>query len=289
MFDLQDRVTESVVGAVTPQITRAEIERARRKPATSLDAYDCFLRGTAILNDRSGNAAEEALILFHRAIELDPGYVAPYGGAGQCYMWRMNTGHFASRAEDQAEVRRLAAQVSALGTDDADALCCTGGSLLYVCRDYETGPALIDQAIEMNPNLAKGWGHRGYACLFTGRHEAACEAIDRALRLSPVSLTIGDTERCKVSALTFLGRHGEAVDLAERVLARQPGVMATLRVVAVAHALAGNTARAAEIGTRLREIDPKLRLSVLRDYIPHRRPEDIALFAEGLRRAGIPE
>ena len=75
----------------------------------------------------------------------------------------------------------------------------------------------------------------------------------------------------------------------ERVLARQPGVMATLRTAAVAHALAGNAERAAEIGTRLREIDPALRLSRLRDYLVYRRPEDMALFAEGLRRAGIPE
>ena len=288
VFDLQDRVTESVVGAVMPQVTRAEIERARRKPSSSLDAYDCFLRGSAALTERQGDGAEEALVLFQRAIELDPRYAAPHGGAALCYVWRMNTGRFASRAADQAEVRHLAAKLSTLGRDDPDALCSMGAALLYVCRDYETGVALIDRAIELNPNLARGWTQRGWAFVFMGRHQAASEAADRALRLSPVSLTIGTTERCKAEALTFLGRHAEAVEWAERVLARQPSVMATLRVAAVAHALAGNTERAVEIGSRLREIDPALRLSALRDYLPYRRAEDIELFAEGLRRAGIP-
>ena len=44
IFDLQDQVTASVVGAIAPKLEQAEIERARRKPTESLDAYDYFLR-----------------------------------------------------------------------------------------------------------------------------------------------------------------------------------------------------------------------------------------------------
>src|SRR5262249_9859303 len=47
IFDLQDRVTASVVGAIAPKLEQAEIERARRKPTDNLDAYDYFLRGLA--------------------------------------------------------------------------------------------------------------------------------------------------------------------------------------------------------------------------------------------------
>lgn len=220
-----------------------------------------------------------------RSIELDPDFVAPYAGAAQCHVWRMNSGGF--RDGQEAEVRRLAARVSAMGTDDPDALTWIGNALLYVCREYETGLAMIDQAIEMNSNSARAWMARGWACLFTGHHEEACLAIDRAMRLSPFS--VADAERCKVAALTFLGRHAEAVALAERVLARQPRLTATLRVVAMAHGIAGNSERAAEIGARLLEINPTLRASALRDYVPYRRAEDVALYVEGLRRSGVPE
>lgn len=45
IFELQDQMTQSVVGAISPQLERAEIERAKRKPTENLDAYDDCLRG----------------------------------------------------------------------------------------------------------------------------------------------------------------------------------------------------------------------------------------------------
>src|SRR5262249_32893070 len=50
IFELQDQVTEAVVGAIAPQLERAEIERAKGKPTASLDAYDYYLRGMAHLH-----------------------------------------------------------------------------------------------------------------------------------------------------------------------------------------------------------------------------------------------
>src|SRR6202030_1043446 len=47
IFDLQDQVTAGVGGAIAPKIKKAEIERARRKPTASLDAYDYYLQGMA--------------------------------------------------------------------------------------------------------------------------------------------------------------------------------------------------------------------------------------------------
>ena len=44
IFELQDRITASVVGAIEPNLRRAEIDRAKRKRPDSLDAYDCYLR-----------------------------------------------------------------------------------------------------------------------------------------------------------------------------------------------------------------------------------------------------
>jgi TolB-like protein len=70
IFDLQDQVTASVVGAIAPKLEEAEVERAKHKPTESLDAYDYFLRGVASLHlwTREGNT--EALRLFNRAIEI---------------------------------------------------------------------------------------------------------------------------------------------------------------------------------------------------------------------------
>src|SRR6266702_4549587 len=72
IFDLQDKVTESVVGAISPELEQAEIERAKRKPTENLDAYDFFLRGMANVYQWTKEGNSEALRLFYKAIELDP-------------------------------------------------------------------------------------------------------------------------------------------------------------------------------------------------------------------------
>ena len=86
IFDLQDRVTESVVGAIAPAVERAEIERAKRKPTESLDAYTLYLRGLAKLYQFANRQAiEDALGLFNDAIELDPEFACAHGRAAACY------------------------------------------------------------------------------------------------------------------------------------------------------------------------------------------------------------
>ena len=87
IFDLQDQVTERVVGAIAPAVEKAEIERAKRKPTESLDAYTLYLRGLAKFYQFAGRQAnEEALRLFNSAIELDPDFASAYGRAAFCYV-----------------------------------------------------------------------------------------------------------------------------------------------------------------------------------------------------------
>ncbi len=88
IFDLQDQVTASVVGAIAPTLEKAEIERAKRKPTESLDAYDYYLRGMANVHLWTKEANSEALRLFYKAIELDPDFASAYGMAAWCYAWR---------------------------------------------------------------------------------------------------------------------------------------------------------------------------------------------------------
>ena len=108
IFDLQDQVTASVVGAIAPKLEQAEIERAKRKPTESLDAYDYFLRGMAAFHQFSKPSNEEALALFSRAIELDPDFASAYGMAARCYLQRKGFGWVTDREREIAEAERLA-------------------------------------------------------------------------------------------------------------------------------------------------------------------------------------
>ena len=88
VFDLQDQVASSVVGAIAPRLEQAEIVRTMRKPTSSLDAYDHCLRGIAVFSAEPSEAGRKALTHFYRAIELDPDYAEAHGYAAMCFVWR---------------------------------------------------------------------------------------------------------------------------------------------------------------------------------------------------------
>jgi TolB-like protein len=130
VFDLQDQVTESVVGAIAPAVEKAKIERAKRKPTASLDAYTLYLRGSArFYQFASRQANDEALRLFNSAIELDPEFASAYGRAAFCYAYAKANGWISVTANEIAEVTRLAQRAVELGKDDAIALVATGWAL----------------------------------------------------------------------------------------------------------------------------------------------------------------
>ncbi len=88
IFDLQDLVTAGVVGAITPRLEKAEIERAKHKRTDGLDAYDYYLRGLEHFYQRTREANNEALRLFYRSIECDPAFATAYAMAAWCYSVR---------------------------------------------------------------------------------------------------------------------------------------------------------------------------------------------------------
>ena len=158
IFDLQDQVTESVVGAIAPAVEKAEIERAKRKPTESLDAYALYLRGLARFYQFANRQAnDEALRLFNSAIELDPDFASAYARAAFCYVIAKINGWISGTPNETAEVTRLAQRAVELGKDDAIALAAGGYALAYVVRDLGVGAALIDRALVLNSNLAEAW------------------------------------------------------------------------------------------------------------------------------------
>jgi adenylate cyclase len=185
IFDLQDQVTVRVVSAIAPRSEQAEIERAKRKPTENLDAYDYYLRGLAAVHLWTREGTEEALSLFGRAIELDPGFAAAYGMAARCYSQRKVSGWFADRKKEIVETEWFARRAAELGRDDAVALATGGIAFGYVLGDLEKGAAVTDRAIELDPNLAWAWLWSGWIRIWLGEPELALQRVERAMRLSP--------------------------------------------------------------------------------------------------------
>jgi TolB-like protein len=289
IFELQDQIAESVVGAIAPQLERAEIERAKRKPTESLCAYDYYLRGMAKLHSGTREAIEEALSLFYKAIELDPEIASAYGMAAWGHFWRKLNGWMTDRPREIAEGARLARLAMTLGRDDAVALTRSGHALAHLTGDLDGGIALLDRARLLNPNLAPAWYLGGILRALRGETDAAIENLNHAVRLSPLDPEMFRMQVGIALAHFFAGRFDCATDWAEKALRNLPTLLPSVALVAASHALSGRMDKAKEAILRLHELDPSLRISNLRDWLPIQRPEDLARFAQGLRLAGLAE
>jgi adenylate cyclase len=289
IFDLQDQVTASVVGAIGPKLEKAEIERASRKPTESLDAYDYYLRGLALVDRIDPEANDEALRFFNKALGRDPNFALAYARAAHCYNVRKVNGWMVERTQEVAEAARLARRAIELGGDDATALTYGGVVLGYVVGDLDNGSVLVNRALSLNSNLAAAWSHSGWFKLCAGQLDLAIQHTARALRLSP--LDPGRFLWQSVTALAHFcaGRYDDAASLADATLADQPNYAFALRVATASHALAGRVAESQKAAARLHQVCPQLRVSNLADVISPLRPADRARYVEGLREAGLPE
>jgi adenylate cyclase len=291
IFDLQDQVTERVVGAIAPAVETAEIERAKYKPTESLDAYAIYLRGLAKFYQYGNRlATAEALRLFNSAIELDPEFALAYSHASHCYAHAKTNSWFSGTADELAEASRLAQRALELGKDDADVLCGSGWALAFVGRDLGVGTSLVDRALMLNSNLAEAWRCSGWMRIWLGDPKLAIEHFARATRLSPLGRWLVDIQSGIAHAHFFLDRHDEAASWAAMALQDNPDFQAGVRISAASNAMAGRPEEAHQTVVRLQRLNPTLRISNLTDVLgPYRRAEDLTRYEEGLRKAGLPE
>jgi TolB-like protein len=289
IFELQDEVATSVVGAIAPQLERAEIERAKRKPTESLDAYDYYLRAMRSFHQGNNEAVGEALGLFHRAIDLDPEFASAYGMAAWCLFWRKINGWMIDYARESAEGARLARRAVDLGRNDAVALTRGGHALGHFGGDFHRCVALLDRALMLDPNLSAAWYLGGFQRISLGQHEQAIQHFAHAMRLSPLDPELVRVQTGMAMAHLFAGRLDTALSWAEKAAGEMPDFLLVAAVIAAIHALAGRTDEARRAMRHLRTLDPALRVSSLPNWILLHRAEDLAILDEGLRKAGLPE
>jgi adenylate cyclase len=289
IFDLQDRVSSSVVGAIFPKLQLSEFERAKQKLTNNLTAYDYHLRGLARMYQFRKETFEEALPLFNRAMEADPEFASPYAAAAFWYALRQTFGWTTDR--DQSSLNSLALARRALELEDDDAIVLTyaGFMLGFWSDDVEAAAARLERATSVNPNLALAWNYLGWVNTYLGNHADAIEQLEKALRLSPLDPLAFTTETGLGYANFFIGRAGEALKWANTALRGRPEFLPAHRLVMACHSVAGEIELAKTVWVSLRQKDPAQNISKLMHGIPFQRDEDRKNLADCYRLAGVPE
>lgn len=288
IFDLQDEMTQTIAGAIEPELGSVERERARRKPPESLDAWSSYQRGLWHLYRFTKEDNDEAEVLFQRAIDLDPGFGGPHMGLAIVGYWKVLFGYAESREEALANA--FSAARAAVALDDKDAMAHWAlGRVYTLMGETEAAIAELETAVAINPSFAHGFYALAWALLTSGRMEEALPHIDRALRLNPHDPSLWTYLAGRAIALILLGRYSQAADCARRAL-RQPSANylapATL-ASALGHLGEINDAQAALKQTY--ELRPDASAELIRNLFPFQDEADRTRFMDGLRKAGLPE
>ena len=286
IFALQDSITESVVGAIEPSLTKAEIVRGRSKPTESLDAYDCYLRAAAALYQVTLEGHDMAEAFLQRAIDLDPHYAGAKSRLAHSFIFRRVQGW--ARPGDEARALTLAREALAEGGDDPLTLVRAAITLTYFGQDYDQAVMLANRAIDLNPNSAEvlissAWTH----CFDCTDPDKAIEQFTRATRLSPRDPELGRAFCGLAFASLIRGLDGDGLRWSHKALQELPNLTIAHRAQILALVRLDRMDEARETARRMIALDP--RFTIATRMPPYRD----ARFREELRAAltavGLPE
>ncbi|CAN5402698.1 adenylate/guanylate cyclase domain-containing protein [soil metagenome] len=286
IFDLQDRIAESVAGAIQPSILSAEIERSVRKRPESLVAYDYVLRAFPLVWSLQKVHNEEAQTLLDRALLIEPAYPLALSLSAWCHAQRAVYNWTDSPAEAREEAIRRAQRAVAMSRDDPMVLAILGAAHT-VARDYDIAGAHLERAVALDPNSAWAWNRSGWLNVHRECPDIALEQFDRAIRLSPFDPMEFICFHGIGAAYFVKGSYDEAILWIQKGLDQQPNSLWSLRVLVPALVHAGRIEDARRYLGKLTENYPGLSIGKIRDALPFgfRTMERIA---RGLQTAGLP-
>jgi TolB-like protein/class 3 adenylate cyclase len=279
IFELQDKVAASVAGVIEPALQAAETARSVNRPTNDLTAYDLYLRAFEMVW-RSARQLPESLRLTEEAIARDPDYGPALGWAAVCCS-RLVTSDWSEDAEgDRRKGIDFARRALQVAGDDPGVLASAAFALDIFGEDNGAMAALIDRALALNPNFARGWFISGTLRIRGGQLDIAIEHLETALRLSPrarVSGALGQIGR----AHFFSRRFDEAAPKLLLAIQDDPENVQPYRFLAACYAHMGRLDEACDMIERLRAITPVLMPLTL----AFRNPEHRELYLSGLRLA----
>jgi TolB-like protein len=279
VFDLQDKVASSVAGVIEPALQAAETARSAGRPTADLTAYDLYLRAYAMYLS-STRQIPEALRLMEQAIARDPRYgPALAWGAFLCHRLLLD-GRSQDREADRLKCADFARRALEVARDDPVILANAANALGYLGEDIGAMLALVDRALALNPNFARGWHISGILRIEAGQPDIALEHLETALRLSPRA-RIGNSHNLIGNAHFFARRFDEAVPKLLLAIQEDPSFTVPYLHLAACYAHMGRLDEARDIVARLRAITPV----VMPDVSYLRNPEHRELFLSGLRLA----
>ena len=287
VFELQDDITNKVIGSVGPQILVAEAARVRRKPPQSMDAWDLVLQALPHMWRASADDQWRAQELLQQAIAVDPDYAHAHALLGWTHVSLFNlvVGRPISDFTDKA----LDFGTKAVALDGED----PWGHLVLGMghsRRRRPGPAVahLTKSVELNPSFALGHAGLGYALACGGEPERGLQALEQAERLSPRDPFLAFyAPTVRYMALFALERYEEAVAVCRATSELHPNHAGAWRLMTVSLGLLGRIDEAKQALAHTLKLQPDLSVDHVEKNTVFANWSDRSRFLMGLRKAGL--
>ena len=288
VFDLQDKLTQNIVGILEPNLRRAEIERAQRKRPESLDAYDLHLRAMPHMESVMPEDAAVCVGYLEQALKLDPNYAIAHAYMAAALEAEFLRGDH-EPAKATAAVRHARAALT-FGGDDPTALAVASLVILHLGHDFEAASGAIARAIALNPSSAAAHFFGAHIHAHSGDVATAVDLASRALRLSPFNSMSHLALQALGTVRMREGRFDEAASQYSKAVQANPQFSVSYALYTAALAQAGRTEEAKAVAGRLLALQPNFTItSFLAHVLSIMREELIQALSSGLRTAGLPE
>jgi adenylate cyclase len=286
-FDLEDRITEQVAGALQPSIRVAEIERSRRKRPQDLGCYDYTMRAMPYVWALEKDGISQALDLLEKALEIDSGYPLALSLAGWCHAQRGVYNWTDDIAGEQAMARALAERAANLSSDDPFILAVLGAVHTFV-RNHGTARVLLERALSLDPNGAWAWSRLGWIENYADEPRKAIENFERALRLSPIDPMNFNNYAGIGSAHEVAQEYDKAAAFYRRALQEQPNASWIYRNLASSLSGAGRIEEGRQVLAEMMRHYPDLTVSKFKQAMVF-SPAVLNVMGENLKRVGLPD
>jgi len=285
VFAVQDEITEAIVAAIEPQIYAAENFRARRKPPSSLDAWDLVMRALSHYWRVTRQDHLVAQALLEKAIAIDPDYGQALSVLATSHMFGVHLGW--ADIVTAAPIAERAA-LAAIQADSEDPWAHNAlGSVYFSTRRLDSSLAEFELALQLNPNFSLAQGYYGLALSYSGRWREAYEAAQRAIRLSPRDPSSAIYYGIAAYA-QFVGKnYVEAINLSREAIRQRGDLTGAYRVLTVAAGMAGKAEVARAALQELRRTQPNISLAWIANQLPWKLESDREHYLEAFRRAGL--
>ena len=286
---LQAEIAAETAAQVDSALLLREGERLVSRGPREPTAYNLMMRAIPALYRLEPSAFLAAGEIFEAALAIEPGNASAHAWWAYWHVLLVGQGWGGDPAVAARRAGDLAERAVMLDPSDARALALVGHVRSFLCKRPEEARALHERAISLNPNLPLAWCFSGGDNSYLGRHEEAIAQITEAQRLSPHDPHAFYFDSVLMLPHLLRGDFETTVTLGRRSIALNPSFSGTYKGYLSALGHLGRDGEAVEVLPRLLALEPGFSIRSAVERSPMTRREDLALYAEGLRRAGLRE